>query len=248
MEETISLQEIYQTIKKRIVLIVIITLLATVASGIFTKFFVTPKYDASTQVLVNQASSNQNSQIDYTQVQTNVQLINTYSVIIKSPTILNEVIRQLHLNLTADDLGDMITVNSAENSQVFTVTVESDGEAKSVRIANAVASAFKKKIQSLMKVDNVSILSKASIAEHASPVKPNLKMNVAIGFVVGLMISIGLAFLLEFLDKTIKTEEDIERYLELPVLGAITEMGDVKRHRHQATSASKAVRGGQIGI
>jgi capsular polysaccharide biosynthesis protein len=245
MEETISLQEIFQTIKKRLAMIMVITLAATLLSGIVTKVFMTPQYDASTQVLVNQ-KNDQTNQIDATAIQTTIQLINTYSVVIKSPTILSDVIQNLNLNLTPEQLANEITVNSTQNSQVFTVTVETASPTQSVKIANEVASVFKNKIRSIMKVDNVSILSKAQLAASLSPVKPSLKMNLAIAFVVGLMVSIGIAFLLDYLDNTVKTEEDIEKLLGLPVLGAITDMAPEKSKRHQKKLVKKAVRGGQF--
>lgn len=72
-----------------------------------------------------------------------------------------------------------------------------------------------------MNVDNVSILSEARLAENPAPIKPNPKLNMAIAFVVGLMTAVGLAFLLEFLDNTIKTEKDVENYLGIAVIGVI---------------------------
>jgi capsular polysaccharide biosynthesis protein len=245
MEETISLKEIVQTIKKRLIMILIITIAAVLISGIVTKVFMTPQYDASTQVLVNQ-KNDQTNQIDATAIQTTIQLINTYSVVIKSPTILSEVIKNLNLEMTPDQLAKAITVNSAQNSQVFTVTVETASSTRSVKIANEVARVFKDKIQSIMKVDNVSVLSKAELAASLSPVKPSLKMNVAIAFVVGLMVSIGIAFLLDYLDNTVKTEEDIEKQLGLPVLGAIVDMAPERNKRHHKKPVKKTVRGGQF--
>lgn len=247
MEETISLQEIVHTIKKRLAMIAIITIAAMLISGIVTKVFMTPQYDASTQVLVNQ-KNDQTNQIDSTSIQTTIQLINTYSVVIKSPTILSDVIKNLNLDMTPSQLANAITVNSAQNSQVFTVTVETASPIKSVEIANEVARVFKNKIQSIMKVDNVSILSKAQLAASLSPVKPSLKLNVAIAFVVGLMVSVGIAFLLDYLDSTIKTEEDIEKALGLPVLGAITDMVPERTKRHGKKPVKKSVRGGQFEI
>ena len=94
MEETISLKELFQTLKKRIGLIVVITALAVIVSGIVSFFMITPIYQASTQLLVNQAKSEQ-TEYNTNTVQTNLQLINTYNVIIKSPAILDKVADQL---------------------------------------------------------------------------------------------------------------------------------------------------------
>ncbi|MDN3954738.1 YveK family protein [Sporolactobacillus laevolacticus] len=227
MEETISLKEIFATLRKHVLLIVTITLLGVMISAGATFFLMTPKYDASTQILVNQANANSNSLYQQANtVQTNVQLVNTYSVIINNPAVLNQVIKKLNLNLTTDELKNMLTVSTAQNSQVFTLTAETDSPAQSVKIVNGVAVAFKSQVQKVMNVDNVSILSPANIASSLNPVKPKASINIAIAFVVGLMVSVGLAFLLEYLDNTIKTEEDIEKVLNLPVLGVISEIKD----------------------
>lgn len=226
MEETISLKEIFQTLRKRFSLIVTITLAAVAISALVTYFLMTPKYDASTQILVNQANTNNTNLYATNAVQTNVQLVNTYSVIINNPTVLNQVINQLNLKMTTDQLKGMLTVNTVQNSQVFTLTAETNSPPQSVRIVNEVAQAFKSQVQKVMNVNNVSILSSADIASSSAPVKPKPSTNIAIALVVGLMVSVGLAFLLEYLDNTIKTEEDIEKVLGLPVLGAISEMKD----------------------
>ncbi|SFE99781.1 Capsular polysaccharide biosynthesis protein [Bacillus sp. OV194] len=223
MEETISLKDIYQTIRKRLLIIVFITIVAVAISGVVSYFVLTPVYQSSTQILVNQEKSNKNGP-DYNQVQTNVQMVNTYSVIIKSPAILSKVINNLNLNTTVEELTNKLTINSEQESQVFNVTVQDPDPAMAVKIANNIADTFKDEIPSIMNINNVSVLSKAELKENPSPVKPNPMLNMAIALVVGLMTGVGLAFLLEYLDNTLKTEQDIENFLELPVLGTIPKM------------------------
>ncbi|MFT8872027.1 MAG: Wzz/FepE/Etk N-terminal domain-containing protein [Sporolactobacillus sp.] len=233
MEETISLQDIFGTLRKHLALIACITLLAVIISAVLTYFFITPKYDASTQILVNQSNANTSSLYSTNAVQTNVQLVNTYSVIIDNPAVLNQVIGKLHLKLTADQLGKLLKVSTEQNSQVFTLTAETDNPALSVRIVNNVAIAFRAQVQKVMNVDNVSILSPANVSASLNPVKPKPLINLAVAFVVGLMIAVGLAFLLDYLDNTLKTENDLEQVLGLPVLGTISAIkGNHEKHTH----------------
>jgi len=220
MEETISLQELFQVLKKRAKLIVSITIIAALAMGVFSSFFITPMYQASSQILVNQSES-ENNLYNSNQVSTNVQLINTYNVIIKSPAVLQTVIRELDLDLTIEELDERISVSSANNSQVMNIDVKDESFLTAANIANKTAQVFKGKIVDIMNVNNVTILSKAQVKGDESPVSPNTLLNVAIALVVGLMAGIGLAFLLEYLDNTFKTEKDIEKHLELPILGVI---------------------------
>jgi capsular polysaccharide biosynthesis protein len=94
-------------------------------------------------------------------------------------------------------------------------------------------------------VDNVTILAPAEVPNNLSPVKPKPILNIAIAFVVGLMAGVGLAFLLEYLDNTIKTEQDIENYLELPVLGVITTISDSDM-KSERGSVQRSERGGRV--
>lgn len=237
MEETISLKEIFETLKKRIWMIVVITALTTALSGVVSYFILTPVYQASTQILLQ--SESEDPVFDINQVRTNLELVNTYSVIIKSSRVLEEVIQQLELDTTVEQLQERLEVTSEENSQVINVTVESTDPAEAVRIANTVANVFQKEIVQLMNIDNVNILSRAELKPDPVPVKPNPLLNMAIAFVVGLMIGIGLAFLLEYLDNTIKTEEDIENILDLPILGVVTE---IEGSREQAAPKKQTLR------
>ncbi|RBW68895.1 YveK family protein [Bacillus taeanensis] len=223
MEETISLKEVFAVLRKRLSMILLITIIATATSGIISFFFITPIYQSSTQLLVNQSKS-ENQIIDPNQIKSNLELINTYNVIMKSPAILEKVIDELDLNKTASQLNSQISVSAVNNSQVISVTVEDPDSAKAAKIANTVAAVFQKEIATIMNVDNVSILSPAELVSNPSPVKPNPVLNMAIAFVVGLMIGVGLAFLLEYLDNTVKTEQDLEKLLGLPVLGAVGEI------------------------
>ncbi|MBP3953167.1 YveK family protein [Bacillus suaedae] len=226
MEETISLKEIFQTLRKRSKMIVLITVLAVAVSALVSYLLLTPIYQSSTQILVNQAQTDQAfSQAD---IRTNIELINTYNEIIKSPIILDKVIDEANLDESFGALNSLVSVGSQNNSQVVTITVEHESPATAATIANTIATVFQREIVTIMKVDNVSILSEAKISENPSPIKPNPVLNMAIAFVVGLMAAVGLAFLLEYLDTTMKSEQDIEKVLDLPILGVIPNMDDAK--------------------
>ncbi|MCP1160728.1 YveK family protein [Bacillus infantis] len=245
MEETISLKELFQTVRKRLNLIIVITLIAVIVSGVISYFFITPIYKASTQILVNQAKTEQ-SIYTPSEVQTNLQLINTYNVIMKSPAILDLVINELNLDISVEKLNQKIAVQSENDSQVVTISVEDENPQVAADIANKVAEVFQNEIVTIMNVDNVSVLAKATVTDNQSPVKPQPLLNIALAFAVGLMAGIGLAFLLEYLDNTVKTEQDIEKLLELPVLGVITKIAeqDVPAPRGERTSK---LRGETIG-
>jgi capsular polysaccharide biosynthesis protein len=246
MEETISLRELMDTLKKRISLILLITLTAIIVSGGVSFFLLTPVYQSSTQLLVNQSKSDQPA-YNPGEIQTNLQLINTYNVIMKSPAILEKVIADLNLDMTAAQLNEKITVGSEKDSQVINLSVQDTDPQTAAKIANQTAAVFQDEIVKIMNVDNVSVLAKAEIGEDQSPIKPKPLLNIAIAMVVGLMAGVGIAFLLEFLDNTVKTEQEVEKLLGLPVLGSITRIKDQDTKSHNRADRKSRVRGETVG-
>lgn len=225
MIEEINLGTVFGIIKKRILLILSLVILGAVLAAAATVYLVTPIYQTSTQILINSEQS-EAMPITNTDIQTNLQLINTYSVIIKTPLILDQVIDRLGLDVTAKELTDQITVNSASESQVIDISVRDENASEAVKIANMIATVFQAEIEELMNVDNVNILSTATLSANPEPVEPNLMMNIAAAAAGGLVLGIGIAFLLAFLDTTVKSEEDVEELLGLPILGVVSPMND----------------------
>lgn len=252
MEETISLHEIFTIIKKRFLLIISFIIGAALIAAIVSYFILTPIYEASTQFIVNQSNEEmtQQTQIDQSTIRTNVELINTYNVIIKSNAILDHVVEELHLPYTADQLADKISVTSEENSQVVTVSVKDPLPAVATNIANKTVEVFQEKIPEIMNVDNVNILSEAKMKGNISPVEPRPKLNIAIALVLGAMVGVGLAFLLEFLDTKVRSENDIVEKLELPVFGVISRIDaeDVRRSVSTQTRVGLGEPGGYRNV
>ena len=222
MEETISLNEIFEVIKKRFKLIISATIIIMLLVAIVSLFVLTPQFQASSQFIVNEKTDDQVNRMDTGVIKSNVDLINTYNVIITSPAILDDVIDKLKLEYGPGSLAGKINVSSEQNSQVVTVTVTDENQKKAADIANEVVSTFQAEIPDIMNVDNVSVLTVAEVAEKPSQVSPNVELNIAIGLVLGLMVGVGLAFLIEYLDTTVKTEKDIEKHLAIPIIGSIS--------------------------
>ncbi|MEC2071354.1 YveK family protein [Alkalihalophilus marmarensis] len=227
MEETISLREIYETLKKRIIMIITITVLAVATSGVVSYFVLTPMYQSSTQILVSQqAAGAASAALQQAGFDVDSKYIQTYNVIMKSPYILDQVIDELNLNRTHNQLNGQLNVSQEGQSQVVTIRVEDANPGMAVDLANATAAVFQREIANLLRVDNVVILAPAELSSNPTPVSPNPTLNMAIAFVVGLMAAVGLAFLLEYLDQSVRTEQDIEQLLEIPVLATIAHMDE----------------------
>lgn len=241
MEETMSLKELFGAIKKRIAIIIIFTIMAGLAVGIYTYYFITPTYQVSTQMLVNRQPNE--GIVNVSEIQTNLQLINTYNVIIKTSAILDIVAKQLDEDVSSAYLNSKISVSSVGDSQIINLIVQNADPKFAEAIANTTAQVFQQEIPKLMYVDNVKILAKAVAQEGMAPINPKPMQNIVIGLAIGLMLGLGLAFLLEYLDNTIKTEQDIEKILGMSVLGIVTVMDSQSYKKNKKDKQKTAVRG-----
>ncbi|MCO4323974.1 Wzz/FepE/Etk N-terminal domain-containing protein [Mammaliicoccus sciuri] len=217
MEETIDLSKLFLILKKNIKYLIVLPIVFLALSMVITFVFMTPKYSSSTQVLVNQKETD--NQMMAQQVQSNLQLVNTYSEIIKSPRILDKVSKNLKGKYSSKELSGMLTVSNQAESQILNIAVENESREAASKVANEIANVFSKDVSKIMNVDNVSILSKAD--NNGSKVSPKPLINAVVGVFLGLIIALIIIFLKEIMDKRIKTEEDVEEVLGLPVLGTI---------------------------
>lgn len=239
MSNELDLRDYVRIIRKRLWLIAVIVIAACLVSGAFSIYFQKPIYEASTKIIVNQtASQAMLQQLDLNQINSNIRMIDTYKEIIKTPAILDKVVeRYPEFDLTTEQLAEKVKVSSVNNTQVMTLAVQDLSYGQAAEIVNAVSLIFQQEIPTLFNIENVSILNKAKLDATPAPVSPNIPLNIAISFVVALMLGVGLSFLLEFLDDTVKTEEDVQRYLGLPTLGVITRM-DQDDMKHASTRAA----------
>ncbi|ANU10246.1 chain length determinant family protein [Planococcus antarcticus DSM 14505] len=221
MESTFNLNKFLKAMQKRKALIILVTLAFIVFSAVASYTIMKPVYKATTQILINQNTVS-NQDFDSLDIDTNLQLIGTYNVIIKSPAILANVIEELQLKETVQTLTERTTVNNIESSQVVSLSVEDSSMEQAVLIANTTAKVFQEEIQQMMKVDNVSILAAAETTGSPKPIRPDPIFNMAIGAIVGLVFGMGITLILEQLNTTVRSEEDIEEMAGLRILGVVS--------------------------
>ena len=219
--EELDLRDIIDIITKRIWIIAAITIFALLMGIIFSVFILDDIYASSTTLIVRENRKDGGS-VQLSDINLARYLVDTYSVIIKSDRVLEKVVTELRSDLSLDQLRNKISVRAEGNTEIIRISVEDINPETARDIANSVARVFINEIQELMDMDNVRIIDEAR--EQSSPVKPNVKLNIAIFLILGLMLGIGLAFIIELLDKTIKDPDDIEKQLGLPVLGVIPEI------------------------
>ncbi|AFQ46001.1 YveK family protein [Desulfosporosinus meridiei] len=223
MDEEIELRQYWEMLQKRWIIVVVLPLIAALTSGIISHFVIKPVYQASTTLIVGKKASEEGQaavqMLDNSVLLANQQLAKTYAAIAQSRTVEQSVIDDLDLAMTVAELNELITINPVKTTEILEIQVTNTNPDLATAIANSMASEFSKAVIEIKKVDSVSIVDTAVVPDK--PVKPNKELNILIAVVVGLMASMGLVFLLEYMDNTIKTSGDVENVLGIPVLGVI---------------------------
>lgn len=217
--DEMTLEDIFKALKKRWLLIVSVTLMFLIGGSVFVLFFgPVPQYQSSTTVLVDYRAS-ETEALTQNDINLSQKLVQTYTEIIKSLTILNPVIEEMDLSLTPNELLKKISVSQVNETEIIKISVTDEDPILARDIANTLAEIFSEEISHIMKVDSTSILDEAVLP--TTPLAQNKVTKIAIAGILGMMVSVGLVFLFEYLDRSIKTADETEHLLGVPVLGVI---------------------------
>ncbi|MCM3174494.1 MULTISPECIES: YveK family protein [Paenibacillus] len=227
-----ELKGYFRILQKKWWLIVAIALIAGVGAGVKSIFFTQPIYEASSKLIVNQTSNVEGrAMMDFSMIQSNIKLINSYKEIIKSSAIMEKVATTYpDLKVTTAELISRTSVTTASESQVMNITVQGTTYENAAKTVNAISKVFQSQIPLIMKIDNVAILSEANINGNAAPINMKTTLTIIVSLFAGLVLAIALVFLMDYLDDTFKLESEIEKELGIPVLTVISKMkkDDVK--------------------
>lgn len=223
MEEEVDIRQYWQVLRKRWIIVVALPVLAALISGLVSFFVLKPVYQASTTIIVGKkvpdSPQTAGQILDYNVLLANQQLAKTYAMIAQSRTVEQNAVADLNLSLKVEELDKMISVKPVPNTEILEIQVTNLRPELAASIANTMAREFSKAVIDIKKVDSVSIVDEAVIPEK--PISPRKMLNVLLAFTAGAMAALGLAFLLEVMDDTVKSSEDIEKLLGIPVLGMI---------------------------
>ena len=223
-EQVISISEIFEALKKRWILIVSITLVATLISGVLSFFVIKPTYETSTKVFIGKEESNQEG-YNTNDIQMYQKLLQTYAETIKTNEVVQAAINSTNADLSVKDVKDSLTVTPIADTQILQIKYKNNDPEVAKSILENITNEFVILAKELVPNGNVRVIEAVQLPEN--PVAPNKKMNVAIAFLLGLMVSVGLVFLIEYLDNTFKSKEELERELDIPVVGIIPEVEEV---------------------
>lgn len=194
--EVLDLHRYFRIIFKKLWFIALVTICFTLTSTVLSFQLIKPVYQAKIQLLVNDTG-----------------FIPTYQEFLLSPIIMDPVAAEV------GNIEGQVSVESTSDSQVISITVEDKDEERASLIAKSVATTFQQKIVDLMQRNDIHIITEPKVT--VIPIKPKLQLNIGIAFILGLIISTGIILLMEYLNPKFNTEDEVKKYLKLPILARI---------------------------
>ena len=224
--DTIDLLKLFEIVMKNIVWFIIVIILCGTVAYAGTTLLIDKTYSATaTVIIVQNNNSNASQAVTYNDVQLSQKLVSTYTQILQSEAIGDSVVANLDLydkyEIDTEKLNKMVEVKAASNTEVMNITATTKDPKLSADIANEMVSVFKKKIFDIMSVENVTVLNSAKIP--TKPSGPSVLKNTAIGMMVGAVLCGIYAVVVLLTDTKVKTEEDVKKIFDYPVIGIIPE-------------------------
>lgn len=215
-EVVIDLGELFFVILSKLWLIIALFIVGVVASGLVTKFAITPKYSSASQIFILTQTTSVTSLAD---IQMGEQLTVDFEILAKSRPVVEAVIDELNLDMTYEELVGIITTENPNNTRILKLYVEHPDAQMACDVANALADATAEQVANVMDTDRPNVVERAVVAKN--PSSPSLLKNIAIGGLAGISLALLIVILGYVLDDTIKTEEDVQRYLDLHTLASL---------------------------
>ncbi|MGT2616967.1 YveK family protein [Clostridium perfringens] len=229
-ENTISLQEIAYALKKRWKLIALITIAATLVSAILSFFVIKPQYEAKAKLFIGKQETQENNAYNNSDVMMYQQLMKTYAELVKTSDLVTKAVKSADLDYNQKEIEGILnnlTANPSADTQILDLSYKGGDPKEVLKVTEAITNEFISESKELIPNGNVQVIQKAQLPEY--PVSPNKKLNIFIAFVLGLMVGVGVVLLLEYLDNTFKSREELEKTLELPIIGAIPDYDSMEK-------------------
>ncbi len=216
--EEIDLKELFEFFKGKLGTLAIVTISVCLIGCVYGLFIQKPMYKSYTTVILG-GNESSNAGITQSDITLNKNLVDTYAEIVKSRRVLDQVISELRLDTTYEELHEKINVTALNNTEIIKITVNDKDAIKAKNIANVTANYFASEVGDLYNLNNVNILDKA--IESEKPYNINVIKQLIIYFMIGFVLGAGLLFIIFYFDRTIKSVEQVEQKIKLPILGSV---------------------------
>lgn len=237
-EMEIDLLELLMVMKKHLAAILLAGIVGLVIMFAYTSFLVTPLYSASSMMYVMPDNSNSMNSSTLSDMQVGQQLTSDYSSMIKSRSFMEDVIKKLNLPIDYQQLLEKVEVTNPTSSRILQVTVNDPNPQTAADIANEMASVAESKLKEITGMQAIKIYEEAAVPDR--PSSPSLKKNCALGLLAGIVLAMAVVTILYLLDDTIKTEDDIEKYLGMTTLAVLPYNGRKQQRQAQKHKKQRA--------
>lgn len=228
--EELNLKDLVEYYLGKIGYIIVIVIIASSLSVIYTTFFKKPMYRSyTTLVLAGTGTESSTDGITQSEVTLNQKLVSTYREIMKSRNVINQVIHNLNLNNTYEYISNNISVTTEKDTELIKITVSNPDATTAKNIADEIANVFSKEIVKIYNIKNVALIDAGEIASR--PYNINIIKETIIAALVGFVLGCALIFILYYFDTTIKSPEEIENKLQLPILGSVPDINHLKEEK-----------------
>lgn len=234
--EELDLKQLFKIFWNKRLQIIAIVLVFLIIGSIYSIAFVKPKYKSYTTLVLAQSggitNTDENTQgITQSDLTLNQKLVSTYSELVKTKNVLREVIKELSLTIEEEELRKNVTVSLVEDTELIKITVTNGNALDAKNIANKIAKIFSERVSEIYNINNVYIVDEAE--EATAPYNINHIKDIAIFMVIGLVVSVIYVLLVNLLDTTVKSAEDIEKELGITVIASIPEIKEEKTQIHK---------------
>ena len=216
--DELDLLDMLHILRNRWWVIAVCFVLAVAISAVVTYNFIVPVYKAETTLFAGK-EPNRIASLDLSDLNLDQRLVTDYREIVLSRLVARQIIEELGMDMTIERFQRRVTVETVRDSRFFKIAFESTSPKMAMDVANALGQAIIEKAKEIIDVQNVIVIDKAELP--VNPVKPNKTLNIAIAALLGLMFGVFLVYFLELLDRTVKTDRDVEKYLALSTIGEI---------------------------
>lgn len=228
--EEINIKDLFEFFVSKIRIVILVTLVVVLVGAVYSLFFQTPVYESTTNMVLTgtaeaNGANNNNQTVDgaaitQNDLNLNSKLVATYREIIKSKTVLKDVINTLDLDYTVSELKGNVSVSTVADTEMISITVSSTVAEEAALIANELASKFSEQIKEIYNIENISIIDKAEIS--TTPENVNIVKQIIIYGLIGIVLSLAIVFAMFYFDTTLKDAAQIEK-MGLTVLTSIPE-------------------------
>ena len=216
-EIEINLWEICLVLVHNLALIISAGIMAALGVFLFTQLVITPSYESTTKIYI--LNKQENASVTYSDIQLGTQLTKDYAELIQSRFVLEEVVQGMGLNLTYEQMKGKVSVTTPTDTRILAIPVKDKDPVMAMKIANAIREAAAVHIMNVMDIQAVNVAETANMPMKKA--SPSALKNTFVGGILGIFIIIIIVMVRYMMDDTVKTPEDVEKYLQLSTLAVI---------------------------